>query len=94
MFTDYFIVKETTTTACTICSRTFEATHLVTTDEKEAEERAKKALSDATKLYDDTNYEVIAEKEIKQVLGKLYVKVVSTRNELKTIVISIDKILN
>lgn len=92
MFTDYFIVKETTTTACTICSRTFEATHLVTTDEKEAEERAKKALSDATKSLDA--YEVIAEKEIKQVLGKLYVKVVSTRNELKTIVISIDKILN
>lgn len=92
MFTDYFIVRESTTTACTICSRTFEATHLVTTDEKEAEERAKKALSDATKSLD--NYEVIAEKEIKQVLGKLYVKVVSTRNELKTIVISIDKILN
>lgn len=92
MFRDYFIVKETTTTACTICSRTFEATHLVTTDEKEAEERAKKALLDATKLYDNIDYEVIAEKEIKQVLGKLYVKVVSARNEVKTIVISIDKL--
>lgn len=50
---------------------------------KKLKKELKKALSDATKIYDDTDYEVIAEKEIKQVLGKLYVKVVSTRNELK-----------